>query len=1436
MTEEDLFESLVKAPLEARNWLLEQKCGSDAVLRERLRLLLEAHDRSNLLDDPLPTVEMEAAAGQLRGEQTGCLPSTDSPLPEKPGVKIGPYILEQRLGEGGMGAVWVASQNEPVKRRVALKLIKAGMDSREILSRFEHERQALALMEHPNIAKVLDAGITAEGRPYFAMELVNGLPLTRFCDEARLTTEQRLEVFTQVCSAVQHAHQKGIIHRDLKPANILVTLIDGKPAPKVIDFGVSKAISNNVLGRTTMTNFGAVVGTLDYMAPEQAGYSGADVDTRADIYALGVILYELLTGLKPFDPQRLCKAALDEVIRIIREEEPSKPSTRISSAESRPSLAAARGEEPSRLARKIRGDLDWIALKCLEKDRNRRYETANQLAMEIKRYLADEPVLAGPPTASYLLRKFLKRNRRQVAVAGVVLAALIGGLFASLWQMNRAIVAEHSASLSRDAEVAQRIKAEANAIRALEGSRQTREALEAVTDDVVRTLFVRATRLTEDERRFFNRLLAMYDRLAEFDGDDTDAASRRMTGYWRVTEIQTRLGAYEDATVVFERMADSQAEIADRHPENPSHRLAHVAMLRGAFNMLKFAGRNDNAEEFLKRAEDSLRLASVSHPENLDVRELEITLAHDRALLIELGSPEREATFRKLAREAEELLQTAPERSGVLAVTLSCLREQLNELSAQERYEEVLENGAEQLELLKADRPAVARQGVDFILSQQANTHRELGRALASLGRTEEAIIAYNRGLEFARQRRDAGLARAFQWDIVWDQLRMLHTGLAALHESQKQWKESAAGYREALAATERWAEFVHDQRPIILTKDDLQRDLARVLQLGGAREEAIVALLACAEFREKHLDQFDKPRDYRSSVPGCCDQAAQILSELGRWEESLVQRKRAIALYQALLAETPDEPPFSLRIRNQLGWAQIALSSALFSRQEVASGLEVMEQAIAAFQEQLVGVADDEESRKLKRVASHGIATAHHKLADYWWGKGELAKARDCYSHAIPWKTKYFEEDPADTVALESLAWGWHNRGRIHSEMGDFLPGSADFGRAIQLAMSGPPSNSRLAEIIDVSIHRLDTSAELRRTARKPEEALSVFREVLGFRQQMAQRATKYLLHITWSHHNICVAALDAGQVEEALRAAEELQAACAVLGKQPSDDGEMEMNATNTAFKAGKRLLDAGHTAAARDLYATRLAMRLELARRFPEQPGFLDAVMYAQFDMFLAYWTEGNRDAALTSMRQAIDAVVARKNKFPASRESYEVHDRCVNSICAKLREDQEFALILQVVRDYLAQTKDARPDDLPLRSSILAFGGRAALAVKEYAEAESILRESMKAFDATIPNDWQAYNIRCYVGEALLGQDKLAEAETLLTKGYEGMFARRASIPPGNTVRLRAAVELLKRSAEKRNSTTDVDKWNRELERLEGKASSKTTQSSNAASTP
>src|SRR6516225_9914852 len=416
MNAEEIFHEALTRPQAKRPAFLAAACAGDEPLQRRVEALLHAHDNP---------------ASFLAERPPMACATVDAPIAEGPGTVIGPYKLLEQIGEGGFGVVFMAEQTQPVRRKVALKVLKPGMDTRQVVARFEGERQALAIMDHPNIAKVFDGGATALGRPFFVMELVKGVPITEFGDQNRLALRQRLELFVVVCQAVQHAHQKGIIHRDLKPSNVLVTVHDTVPVVKVIDFGVAKALGQELTDKTLFTGFAQMIGTPLYMSPEQAALSGLDVDTRSDIYSLGVLLYELLTGTTPFDKERLKTVGFDELRRIIREEEPPKSSTRISTlGQAATTASEKRHSDPRKLSRLFRGDLDWIVMKALEKDRNRRYETASAFAADVQRYLNDELVEARPPSALYRFRKLVRRNKRGFAMASFAAAVLVLGVVA----------------------------------------------------------------------------------------------------------------------------------------------------------------------------------------------------------------------------------------------------------------------------------------------------------------------------------------------------------------------------------------------------------------------------------------------------------------------------------------------------------------------------------------------------------------------------------------------------------------------------------------------------------------------------------------------------------------------------------------------------------------------------------------------------------------------------------------------------------------------------------------------------------------------------------------------------------------------------------------------------------------------------------------------
>jgi serine/threonine protein kinase len=554
--EEIFFAALELESPAARSAFLDRVCG-DPELRQRVERLL-AHDAQ--VGDFL-------AAPALMPTATTVPDSSRSGI-EEPGTVIGPYKLLEVIGEGGMGTVYMAEQSHPIRRRVALKVIKPGMDSKQIVARFEAERQALAMMDHPNIATVLDAGMTTSGRPYFVMELVRGLPITEYCDQQQLTIPERLDLFVLVCRGVQHAHHKGIIHRDLKPSNVLVTVVDGAAVPKVIDFGVAKATGPALTDKTLFTGFHHFVGTPLYVSPEQADQTGIDVDTRSDIYSLGVLLYELVTGTTPFDPAMLKRAAFDEIRRMIREEEPPRPSTRLDTTEEIPSIAANRNIEPRKLSGLVRGELDWIVMKAMEKDRNRRYETANSLAADLRRYLDDEPVLAGPPSATYRFRKFARRHRAAVLASAAIVALLVVGVAGTSWGLWRSVI--------KGREKARALKeAETHFAR-------SREIVDRMLTRVGQNLLDDVPGMEPVRREILEDALAYYREFLRVQAKDPALTVEAARAHQRYGTILKQLGrsaeaipAFDEALAILERLgpnADATTPRLDALVETHLHR------------------------------------------------------------------------------------------------------------------------------------------------------------------------------------------------------------------------------------------------------------------------------------------------------------------------------------------------------------------------------------------------------------------------------------------------------------------------------------------------------------------------------------------------------------------------------------------------------------------------------------------------------------------------------------------------------------------------------------------------------------------------------------------------------------------------------------------------------------------------------------------------
>ncbi len=669
----EIFLAALEVPdSELRRAFVQRACGGNVErLREVERLLVLANDGG---DGPLDQAaeELGLAATQAVGSDA----LIDFDISNHP--IIDRYKLLQQIGEGGMGTVFMAQQTEPVKRMVALKLIKAGMDSREVITRFEAERQALAMMDHPNIARVLDAGTTAEGRPYFVMELVRGQSITDYCDQAALSIDDRLRLFMDVCHAVQHAHQKGIIHRDLKPSNVLVTLHDGEPVVKVIDFGVAKALNQELTERTLFTHFAQMIGTPLYMSPEQAELSGLNIDTRSDVYSLGVLLYELLTGTTPFDKATLSKAGFDGMRRIIREQEPPRPSYRISTLEARllSTVSNHRQADPRRLSLSLRSELDWIVMRALEKDRNRRYESASALAQDIQRHLDDEPVLACPPTLLYRMLKTGRRNGALIGTAVLVAISLVIGLAGTAWQAvaatqesQRAVAAENQAKINAERATAAEKEAQAQNAKSERNLEAALVAMEKLLTHVGNPDLAEIPQLQGAFEKILDDSLAFYDQFAQEHGTSPDLQYRAVAVLERLAMLAKDSGKHPKAAEAYAKAIVRVDRLIAQSPDRVEHREQQAEIYRrsGRFHMDLNVVPNavDIALRHLQHAESLFRNLSLSEPGNKHYQAVEADAIRAQARVHQKIDP-TDPRIATLVTRAYELAERSIPDSGIV--------------------------------------------------------------------------------------------------------------------------------------------------------------------------------------------------------------------------------------------------------------------------------------------------------------------------------------------------------------------------------------------------------------------------------------------------------------------------------------------------------------------------------------------------------------------------------------------------------------------------------------------------------------------------------------------------------------------------------------------------------------------------------------------------
>ncbi len=1462
----------------ARNQFLDRECGENADLRREVDTLLRAHEQAGefliapapegttaIPADfaPTPTFEDVTRSG---GDLTGSFARTE----EVEGALVaGKYKLLQQIGKGGMGTVWMAEQTEPVKRRVAVKLIRAERgSSKTILARFEAERQAIALMDYPHIAKLLDAGTTDTGSPFFVMELVKGIPLTEYCDANRLSIPDRLTLFQQICGAVQHAHLKGIIHRDLKPSNILVESHDGKPVPKVIDFGLAKATSGMPLTEHTLfTGFGSVMGTPLYMAPEQATFNAVDIDTRADVYALGVILYELLTGSTPLTRDTVKKAALEEMLRLIREQEAPTPSSRLSSSEAQPTIAANRQAEPAKLSRFVKGELDWIVMKALAKERDRRYETANGFAKDVERFLNHEPVQAGPPSASYRLRKFARRNRPQVIAVGLVLFAMVAGmtgttlgLFEAMRQERLAVAAQNAESdraegerLAKDEAEAKRIEAEKqrsiaqaekeNAIKAaraettaLEQTRRRLVQIEKGVDLLASLLTGINPRNEENEEKGGLTLYEQLRKRASKAADQLDAES--VGDVQAVARLQTilgetlkELGDYPKAVAVLEKAcATRERELGDDHPDTLFSRNS----LAGAYHN---AGKLDLAillyERTLKSREAKL---GDEHPDTLASRN-NLAGAYHAAGKLDLAISLYERTLKaQEAKLGDDHSNTVTSRGNLARTYLDAGK--LNEaISLLERT-------------LKAEE---AKLGDDHPTTLV--TRGNLASAYQTAGKLDRAIPLFERAL------------KAQEAKLGDDHPHTLNArdNLASAYQDAGKLDLAIPLFERTLKAMEAT---LGDDHPNTLRA---RGNLAQAYMAAGKLNVAIPLLERTLKAKEVKLGD-DHPHTLATR-----NDLANAYMAAGRLNEAIPLFERTLKAQEAKLG---DDHPHTLTSRNNLANAYtdtgrvdraiplyernlktseatlgIDHPSTLTHRSNLATaymGIKRLDLAIPLFERTL-------KAHEAKLGDDHPLTlTYRNNLAVAYQKAEKLDLAIPLFERTLKaQEAKLGDDHPTTLKARNNLAAAYNTVGKLdlaiplyelnlksmEAKLGDDHPDTLISRNNLAFAYR--------------SIGKLDLAITMYERTLKAQEAKvgAEHPDTVTTRSNLAiayESAKKLDLAIPLLERNLKTMETKLGDDHPTtLIFRNNVAHAYQSVGKLDLAIALYELNLKSMQAKLGPehpdRIIYMGNLA-----FAYQSAWKLEQAiplfkeivklrktKLGAEHPDTLDSIN----SLAIVYWRTNRHDLSIPLFEERVklleaklgrrhfDTVVTIANlganykdadrladALPLLEEAYRASKQNASlrwtgqALLESYAQAGKTKETVTLIAEFLVDArKAALPKDSLQLAGVLAQFSLILLQVKAYADAEPLLRECLAIREKTQTDVWSTFNTKSMLGGSLLGQKKYADAEPLLLAGYEGMKQREAKIPPQGKDRLPEAIERLVQLYEATGKKDDAAKW-------------------------